>query len=78
MPLTGRASAVKDSVQNIQRQQNSEGLSMRPDIAAALSRMERFMNEADAALSAGNSASAQRNMDLAEGEIEKLEKFLGR
>ncbi len=76
--LTGRASAVKDSVQNIQRQQNSEGLSMRPDIAAALSRMERFMNEADAALSAGNSASAQRNMDLAEREIEKLEKFLGR
>ncbi len=74
--LASRANAARDSVDNLRRQQNSAELSLRHDIAASLSRMEQFMDRADASLSAGDPKSAKRDMDLGEHEIEKLERFL--
>src|SRR5579875_2654709 len=76
--LAARANAVKSSLENLERQQQSQGLSLRGDIAASLSRMEAYMDASDKALSAANAESATRNMDLAEREIDRLEKFLGR
>ncbi|MGH9405622.1 MAG: protein kinase domain-containing protein [Terriglobia bacterium] len=76
--LSGRANAVKTSIDNLQQQVGSTGQSLRPDVVASESRMERHMDEADAALSARNAASAKHSMDLAEKEIEGLERFLGR
>ena len=76
--LAGRASAIKDSVDNLRNQQRSAGLSLRPDISASETRMEQFMNNADQALKAGDSRAASRNMDSAEKEIDKLEAFFGR
>jgi serine/threonine protein kinase len=76
--LAARANAVKSSLENLERQQQSQGLSLRGDIAASLSRMEAYMDASDKALSAANAESAGRNMDLAEREIDRLEKFLGR
>ncbi len=76
--LAARANAVKSNLENLERQQQSQGLSLRGDIAASLSRMEAYMDASDKALSAANAESAGRNMDLAEHEIDRLEKFLGR
>ena len=77
-PLEGRASAVKDSVEHLRQQQQSAGYSLRQDISASLSSMEQYMEKADAALNSRNPQAAKKYMDLAEREIEKLEKFSGR
>jgi serine/threonine-protein kinase len=77
-PLAGRASAVKDSVEHLRQQQERAGFSLRHDISASLSSMEQYMGKADAALNSRNPAAAKKYMDLAEREIEKLEKFFGR
>ena len=76
--LTGRANAMKDSVQNLRQQQSSAGFSLRPDISASLSRMEQYMDKADAALNARSPEAAKKNIDPAEREIGKLEQFFGR
>jgi hypothetical protein len=40
--------------------------------------MEYLLDEAQAALNANNADRAQKNLDLAEQEADKLDKFLGR
>jgi serine/threonine-protein kinase len=77
-PLAGRANAVKDSVEHLRQQQERAGFSLRQDISASSSSMERYMDNADAALKARSPQAAKKYMDLAEREIEKLEKFFGR
>ena len=76
--LAGRATAMRDSVENLRRQQASAGYSLRPDISASQSRMEQYMGKADAALNSRSPEAAKKYMDLAEQEVEKLEKFFGR
>jgi serine/threonine-protein kinase len=76
--LGARASTTKESVENLRRQQQSQGMNLRADIGAALNRMEQYMSRADAALAAHDPDAAARNMDLAEREVDKLDKFLGR
>lgn len=76
--LAARANAVKDSIENLRRQQNASGLSLRSDVSASLSRMEQYMDAADRAIAAGNAESAGKNMDRAESELQGLEKFLGK
>ena len=46
-------------------------------MAAAKQSVEYLMGEADASLAAGDAATAKRNLDLAEQNVEKLERFLG-
>jgi serine/threonine protein kinase len=77
-PLGGRANAVKDSVEHLRQQQERAGFSLRQDISASLSSMEQYMDKADAALNSHNPEAAKKYMDLAEREIEKLEKFFGK
>jgi serine/threonine-protein kinase len=77
-PLAGRANAVRDSVEHLRQQQERAGFSLRHDISASLSSMEQYMGKADAALNSRNPEAAKKYMDLAEREIEKLEKFFGR
>jgi len=77
-PLAGRATAVKDSVEHLRQQQERAGYSLRQDISASLSSMEQYMGKADVALNSRNPEGAKKYMDLAEREIEKLEKFFGR
>jgi serine/threonine protein kinase len=76
--LSARANAVKNSLDDLRRQQEAQGTSLRLDIAAALSLMEQYMDAADRALSKGNAALAEKNMDLAERQVQALEKFLGK
>jgi serine/threonine-protein kinase len=77
-PLEGRANAVKDSVEHLRQQQERAGYSLRQDISASESNMEMYMGKAETALNSHNAEAAKKYMDMAEREIEKLEKFFGR
>jgi len=76
--LAGRAAAVRGSLDNLQRQQSAAGLGLRTDMAAARESMDYLMEEAKASLRARDAAATKRNLDLAEQQVEKLERFLGR
>ena len=76
--LAARASAIRSSLENLERQQNRAGLSLRTDMAAASQSFQYLMGEAQASLAAGDAAAAKRNLDLAEQQVEKVERFLGR
>ncbi len=76
--LAARAGAVRSSVDNLERQQRQSGLSLRPDMAAAKESVDYLMGEARVSLAAGDTATTKRNLDLAEQQVEKLERFLGR
>ena len=76
--LTSRAAAAKDSVESLRRAQSQQGLNLRGDISAAEQRMDTYMGKAQAAFQNQDAKSAKKYLDLAEPEIETLEKFLGR
>jgi hypothetical protein len=76
--LTSRAAAAKDSVENLRRQQSQQGLNLRGDISAAEDRMGTYMGKAQAAFQNQDAKSTKKYLDLAENEVETLEKFLGR
>ena len=76
--LSSQANAVNDSVDNLRRQQNAQGLGLRGDIASAQELMKTHMAKAQAALQNGDAANAKKYLDLAEGDVARLDKFLGR
>lgn len=76
--LASRAGAISSSLQNLQNEQKRSGLGLRGDISASWKRMEYYMDQAEAAISAKDPALAKENMESAEREIQTLEKFLGR
>jgi serine/threonine protein kinase len=75
--LAPRANAIRASLQNLEDQQKSMGFGLRTDISASWKRMEYLLDEAQAALNANNADRAQKQLDLAEREADKLDKFLG-
>ncbi len=76
--LSSQASSVNDSLDNLRRQQNAQGLGLRGDIASAQELMKTHMAKAQAALQSGDAANAKKYLDLAEGDVARLDKFLGR
>ena len=72
-----RASTVSHSLDTLRQQQNAAGYSLRADMAAAQERMQVYLAKGNTALAAKDLASAQKYFNLADGEISKLEKFLG-
>jgi len=76
--LSARASAVSQSVDTLRKQQQAEGYNLRGDMAAAEQRMQADLAKAEAALKAHDLVNAQKYFDMADAEITKLEKFLGR
>jgi len=76
--LSSQASSVNDSLDNLRRQQNAQGLSLRGDIASAQELMKTHMAKAQAALQNRDAAGAKKYLDLAEGDVVRLDKFLGR
>jgi len=76
--LDARAQAVKGGVQSIRAQQQAQGLDLRGDILAALSRLNNDLNEASTAQSQNDLTAADEYMDRADKELAILEKFLGR
>lgn len=76
--LSSQASSVNDSLDNLRRQQNAQGFSLRGDIASAQELMKTHMAKAQAALQNGDAAGAKKYLDLAEGDVARIDKFLGR
>ena len=76
--LSSRANAVSDSLNHMRQQQSAQGLGLRGDISSAQERMGMHVAKAQAALQSGDTQGAKKYLDLAEGEVGKLEKFLGR
>jgi serine/threonine-protein kinase len=73
-----RIGTVKSSLENLRRQQAASGLGLRGDMADAAQRMDLYFAETEKALNRGDAQAAKRNLDLAEREVSKLEKFLGK
>jgi eukaryotic-like serine/threonine-protein kinase len=76
--LASRAEAINQSIRNLEQQQAKQGVGLRGDMAAARASMEYLMGETKASIDAKDFDAANQSMDLAEPQIEKLEKFLGR
>jgi eukaryotic-like serine/threonine-protein kinase len=76
--VSARASAAKESIDQIRRQQEADGLGMRSDIVASLSRMTSFLQAADRAVAEHDAAAANKNLDRVEKELTTLEGFLGK
>ncbi len=76
--IAPRANAARASLENLERQQQASGYGLRGDISASWKRMEYLLDQAQVALNAYNPDRAQKQMDLAEQELDKLDKFLGR
>jgi len=75
--LSSRSGAINDSLDNLRRQQSADGFGLRGDIASAQESLKIHMAKAQQALQNQDVKSAKRYLDLAEPEVEKLEKFLG-
>jgi serine/threonine-protein kinase len=74
--LDARAGAVRSSLQNLKNSQAASGLSLRGDMTSAENRMNHMLDGANSALRAHDAAAAEKFMQSADTEIEKLEKFL--
>jgi serine/threonine protein kinase len=75
--LSGRTGAVNDSLDNLRREQSAQGFGLRGDMASTQESLKIHMAKAQQALQNQDVKSAQRYLNLAEPEVEKLEKFLG-
>jgi len=78
MNLDARADAARSGVQQIRSQQQAQGLDIRGDILAAMSRMNGDLSEANRALNQEDPRTANDYMDRADKEASALESFLGR
>jgi len=76
--LTTRATAARESVENLRRQQAAQGLNLRGDISAAEDLMATNLDKAKNALQNRNAKDARRYLEKAEASLGTLEKFLGR
>lgn len=75
--ISSRASAVSASLDSLRKQQAAQGLNLRGDMTAAEQRMQTNLGKAQAAIQAQDATQAKHYMDLAEPDVEKLERFLG-
>jgi serine/threonine-protein kinase len=76
--LNSRAAAVSQGLDGLRRQQAAQGYGLRGDIVASEQRMQINLSNAQSALQQQDGKRAQKYLDLAAVEVEKLEKFLGR
>jgi hypothetical protein len=76
--LSSRANAVSSSLDTLQRQQAAQGVGLRGDIAASQERLRSYTARAQAAMQHQDPKSAQKYLNLAQVELETIERFLGR
>lgn len=76
--LAARASAVRASLRTLEGSQRANGMNLRGDIRESQSLMDAYLESATEDLNRADLAAARNDMEKAEREIEKLEKFLGR
>jgi len=78
MLLDTRAASIRSSLKRMEQEQARSGLGLRGDMVTSQQRMDAYLNEAEVTMKAGDPVKVKKNLDSAEREIEKLEKFLGR
>lgn len=76
--LGAQADAARQGIQQIRSQQQAQGLDLRGDILASMSRMNAYLNDANRALEQNDLQTANDNMGRAEHELTTLNTFLGR
>jgi eukaryotic-like serine/threonine-protein kinase len=76
--LQARAEAVRSSLDRLRQQQAASGLGLRQDIAASANRLEGYLQAAERAIQNNTVQAARNNIDRADGELNKLEAFLGK
>jgi eukaryotic-like serine/threonine-protein kinase len=76
--ISSRAAAVNGSLEILQKQQAAQGLGLRGDMVAAQQRMQIDIAKAQSSLQQQDVDNAQKYIDMANAETEKLEHFLGR
>jgi serine/threonine protein kinase len=76
--LTARAGSVNSGLDGLRAQQARDGYGLRGDIAQRQESMKLNVSKAQDAISRGDGVRAKRYTDLANADVEALEKFLGR
>ncbi|HYL61703.1 MAG TPA: serine/threonine-protein kinase [Candidatus Methylomirabilis sp.] len=75
--IDSRTSAAEQSLDNLKRQQAASGYGLRGDIVSAEQRMKTDLSKAQAAIQNKDSKAAKKYLDMAEAELQTIEKFLG-
>jgi hypothetical protein len=76
--LTDRANSLNSRADALQRQQPSLSQQIHEDLAFGQQRLQSYLNQAESALRKADVLSAQKYVNLAKAEVEKLEKLLAR
>jgi serine/threonine protein kinase len=76
--IDSRSGAVSQSLDNLQKQQAASGYGLRGDIVSAQQRMKTDISKAQFAMQKQDTKNAKKYLDMAEAELQTLEKFLGR
>ena len=75
--VESRTAAVTQSLDNLKRQQAASGYGLRGDIVAAEQRMNLDLSKARLYMQKQDAKSAKKYLDMAEAELQTIEKFLG-
>jgi len=76
--VSARASAATQSLDTLKRQQAAQGYGLRGDMVAAEERMQINLTRGQAAIEKKDPDEAKKYLDMAEADLETLERFLGR
>ena len=75
--VDSRSTAASQSLDNLKRQQAASGYGLRGDIVSAEERMKADLNKAQYFMQKQDSKNAKKYLDMAEAELQTIEKFLG-
>jgi eukaryotic-like serine/threonine-protein kinase len=76
--IDSRSGAVSQSLDNLKRQQAASGYGLRGDIVSTEQRMKTDISKAQFAMQKQDTKNAKKYLDMAEAELQTIEKFLGR
>ena len=75
--IDSRSGAVSQSLDNLKRQQAASGYGLRGDIVSTEQRMKTDLSKAQFAMQKQDTKNAKKYLDMAEAELQTIEKFLG-
>ena len=75
--LESRAAAVESGLGALEQQMHASGYGLRSDMVTARANMRNDLAKAKQAMDSADTDRARHYLDLAQGEVEKLEAFLG-